>query len=108
MKRPNRSNESLLEQIVTAILEELENSCGSFMGYRQFTRRLRRKYNLQVRRDTVMRSLLIIDPEGVEDRRRRRLKRQRYRTPSPNFIWHVDGWDKLAPFGIFIHGAVDG
>ena len=21
---------------------------------------------------------------------------------------HVDGWDKLAPFGIFIHGAVDG
>ena len=23
-------------------------------------------------------------------------------------MWHVDGWDKLAPFGSFIHGAVDG
>ena len=38
-----------------AIQEELENSCGSFMGYRQLTRRLRRKYDLKVRRDTVMR-----------------------------------------------------
>ena len=44
----------------------MENSCGSFMGYRQLTRRLRRKYDLKVRRDTVMRALSSIDPEGVE------------------------------------------
>ena len=55
-----------------------------------------------------MKSLRIIDPEGVECRKRRRLKRRRYITPGPNFLWHIDGWDKLAPFGIFIHGAVDG
>ena len=108
LKRATSDNESPLEHIVSAILEELETSCGSFMGYRQLTRRLRRKYNLQVRRDTVMKSLRIIDPEGVERRKRRRLKRRRYVTPGPNFLWHVDGWDKLAPFGIFIHGAVDG
>ena len=24
-----------------------------------------------------------------------------------HFLWHVDGWDKLAHFGIFIHAAVD-
>ena len=106
-KRATRDNESPLEQIVSAILDELENSWGSVMGYRQLTRRLRRKYNLQVRRDTIMESLRIIDPEGVDRRKRRGLKRRKYVTPGPNFLWHVDGWDKLAPFRIFIHGAVD-
>ena len=108
LKRARHSTESLTEHIVGALLEELENSCGSFMGYRQLTRRLRRKYDLKVRRDTVMRALRIIDPVGVERRQKRALKRRRYSTPGPNFLWHVDGWDKLAPFGIFIHGAVDG
>ena len=108
LKRENCNYESPLEEIVPAILEELENSCGSFLGYCQLTRHLRRKYNLQVARDTVMKSLRAIDPEGVERRKRRRLKRRRYITPGSNFLWHVDGWDKLAHFGIFIHGAVDG
>ena len=108
LRRAKCNNESPLEEIVSVILEELENSCGSFMGYRQLTRHLRQKYNLQVTRDTVMKFLRIIDPEGVECRKRRRLKRRRYITPGPNFLWHVDGWDKLAHFGIFIHGAVDG
>ena len=108
LKRACLANESALEQIVSAVLNELENSCGSFTGYRQLTRRLRRKYNLSVRRDTIMKCLRVIDPEGVERRKRRRLKRRRYVTPGPNFIWHVDGWDKLAPFGIAIHGAIDG
>ena len=108
LRRAGRNSESPLEQIVFAIVQELENSCGSFTGYRQITRRLRRKYNLQVRRDTVMKSLRIIDPEGVVCRKKRRLKRRRYLTSGPNYLWHVDWWDKLAPFGIFIHGAVDG
>ena len=69
LKRAGHNNESLVEHIVGAILEELENSCGSFMGYRQLTRRLRLKYDLKVRRDTVMRALSIIDPEGVERRK---------------------------------------
>ncbi|KAJ7322020.1 hypothetical protein OS493_033416 [Desmophyllum pertusum] len=66
LKRAGCNNESPLDQIVRSILDELENSCGSFMGYRQLTRRLRRKYNLHVRRDTIMKYLCIIDPEGVE------------------------------------------
>ena len=64
------NNESPLEEIVPVILEDLENSCGSFMGYH---RHLRRKYNLQVTRDTVMKFVRIIDPKGVERRERRRL-----------------------------------
>ena len=54
------------------------------MGYCQLTRRLRHKYDLKVRRDTVMRALSIIDPEGVERLKKRALKR-RYGTPGPNF-----------------------
>ena len=95
LKRAGCNNESPLEQIAPVILEELEDSCGTFMGYRQLTRLLRRKYNLQVRRDTIMKSLRIIDPEGVERRKRHRLKRQRYVNPGSNYLWHVDGWDKL-------------
>ena len=63
-------------------------------------KRLRRKYNLLLRRDTIMKCLRVIDPEGVERRKRRRLKGRRYVTTGSNFVWHVDGWDKLAPFGI--------
>lgn len=25
-----------------------------------------------------------------------------------NYVWHVDGYDKLKPFGFFIHGCIDG
>ena len=106
LTRVRRTKESPLGQI--AVSEELNISCGSFMGYRQLTRRLRRKCNLQVRRDTLMNSLCVIDPEGVERRKRRSLKRRKYSNPGPNFLWRVDGWHKPAPFGFFIHGEVDG
>ena len=28
--------------------------------------------------------------------------------PGPNFIWHIDGYDKLKPYGFCTHGAIDG
>jgi hypothetical protein len=31
-----------------------------------------------------------------------------YTSRGPNFTIFVDGYDKLVPFGIAIHGAVDG
>ncbi len=27
---------------------------------------------------------------------------------GPNHVWHIDGYDKLKPFGFPIHGCVDG
>ena len=45
------------------------------------------------------------DLRGVEGRKQQRLRR-RHGTPGPNFLWQVDGWDKFAPFGTFIHEAV--
>ena len=36
-----------------------------------------------------------LDPEGVEMRLKRRFRRRRYVASGPNFIWHLDGYDKL-------------
>ena len=49
-----------------------------------------------------------MDPEGTESRRRHRLRRRVYSNPGPNYAWHIDGHDKLKPFGFAIHGAIDG
>ena len=44
----------------------------------------------------------------MEERKHHRLKRRKYESPGPNYCWHVDGYDKLKPFGFPIHGAVEG
>lgn len=49
-----------------------------------------------------------IDPDGVEERRSRRLKRRTFSSKGANASWHLDGYDKLKPYGFPIHGAVDG
>ena len=102
-----RSRESAMHEIRRAVRYEL-NGPGCLMGYRAMTRCLRTRYNLKVSRDTVMRLLKEIDPVGVEQRRARRLRRRIYRCPGPNAIWHIDGYDKLAPFGFGISGCIDG
>ena len=37
-----------------------------------------------------------------------RLKRRKYRNKGPNHVWHMDGNDKLIPFGFYVHGYIDG
>ena len=49
-----------------------------------------------------------VDPEGVEARCRRVLKRQEYSIPCPLFLWHVDGNHKLIRYRIRIHIGKDG
>lgn len=50
----------------------------------------------------------LLDPQGTELRKANRLVRRQYKCPGPNFVWHIDGFDKLKPFGFCIHGAIDG
>ena len=47
-------------------------------------------------------------PNAVESRLFHRLQRRSYFNKGPNFLIHIDGYDKLKPFGIAIHGAIDG
>ena len=80
--------QSSLESIVIAIQFELEGS-GFNLGYRSMTRRLQKVYGLVVQEKTVMQLLKIIDPEGVLERRRYRLRRRQYKVKGPNFLWHI-------------------
>ena len=61
-----------------------------------------------VKRDTVMEILRELDPEGVAARKKKSLKRRKYSVPGPDHLWHIDGYDKLKPFGFSIHGCIDG
>ena len=27
---------------------------------------------------------------------------------GPDFVWHLNGYDKLKPYGFAIHGCIDG
>ena len=96
-----------IENVIQCISNELRGS-GSSMEYRTMHQKLRSVYNLQVDQETVRLCLKTLDPEGVEERSKRRLRRRVYISKRPNYQWHIDGYDKLRPFGFFIHGCIEG
>ena len=91
--------------IVGAVEGELRGN-GSIIGYRSMHQRLTTDHQLTVTRNIVRQ--VILDPEGVEARSRHRLRRRNYSTKGPNYLWHVDGYDKIKSFGFCVHGAIDG
>ena len=65
----------------------------------------------------------LIDPQGARRRKGCRLKRRVYQSKvnshelncmiylllqGPDFVWNLDGYDKLKPYGFAIHGCIDG
>ncbi|KAJ8667781.1 hypothetical protein QAD02_009444 [Eretmocerus hayati] len=105
--RRRNIQESDMNDICSAIAQELQ-SCGCDLGYRGLWYKLRHTHNLQVKRETVYFLLSVADPAGMARRRANRLLRREYDGHGPNFIWHIDGYDKLKPYGFCIHGAIDG
>ena len=103
-RRRRRSN---LNEVVEAVEEELRGS-GSLLGYRAMRQRLINQHRLVTTREVVRHVLRVFDPEGVEHRSQHRLRRRIYRCKGPNYLWYIDGYDKLKPFGFCIHGAIDG
>jgi len=93
--------------ILTTAIEEKITGSGSRFGYRAMWHSLRLK-GINAPRDLVMQRLKEIDPAGTADRKRKKLQRRLYNSPGPNFCWHIDGYDKLKPFGFPIHGCIDG
>lgn len=105
LKRKRLSEDE--EQIRAAIAIEADGP-GCLQGYRSMWHCLRLKYKIFARRSTVQRLLREMDPVGSSMRRNHRFKRRQYVNPGPNWCWHVDGHDKLKPFGFPIHGCIDG
>ena len=79
------------DELRSAIEKELGKS-GCFVGYRKMWARIRKR-GVIVKRARVMTLLKELDPDGIESRRKKRLRRRAYRTIGSNFIWHIDGHD---------------
>ena len=80
---------------------------ASFSGNRSVWHSLKMT-GFHVPRYTIQTLLRDNNPEVAESRRRHRLARRVYSNPGPNYAWHIDGHDKLKPFGFSVHGAIDG
>lgn len=102
-----RENETPLPIIVNQLLF-LRSRGYDNIGYRAMWTMLNTSYGLNVKQETIRTLLKIIDRDGVVRRSRRRLVRRSYYSPGPNYCLHIDGYDKLKPYGISIHGCVDG
>ena len=90
----------------SAVLTELKGS-GLLLGYRSVHQRLRSR-GIVTDRESVRICMKVLDPAGVSLRKQHKLVRRSYYNKGPNYLWHIDGNDKLKPFGLCIHGAIDG
>ena len=101
-----RRHTSDILDVAVFILDKLQSS-SQLHGYRWMHAECIDN-GLKVSRDKVRLLLHILHPDGVNQRRRRRLQRRQYRGIGPNFTWHLDCYDKLKPYGICISGCIDG
>ena len=97
---------SELAVLVDFIHNQLQYS-GQLHGYRWMYAKCR-EHGLRVRKEDVHLVLKELNPRGVALRQAGRLRRRRYFSKGPNFIWHLDSYDKLKPYGICINGCIDG
>ena len=100
-----KGKQSPLLDIVTFIQHELEGS-GSCTGYRAMHQRCIRN-GFMVSRVIVAQIMKHLDPI-VNARGRRKLRHRLYYSPSPNWVWYLDGYDKLKHYDFEIHGCTDG
>ena len=101
-----RHGKSPLNVVIKEVAKELKGPSSSY-GYRQMHQQLR-KNGLVVDKETTRLIIKSLDPEKVAERKRKRLTRRVYVSHGPNNTWHMDGYDKMKPFGFAIHGAIDG
>ena len=100
-----RGNHSNINTAIKFIEDELTGSSLCF-GYQYMLQKLHNN-GLTADKETVRLILKSLDPVGVDKRKRRKLTSQEYYSFGPNHTWHIDGYDKLKPFEIAIHGATD-
>ena len=89
-----------LEAVQGAIAQELEGP-GSLLGVRAMTKKLRIHHNIKVPRNLVNAAMFDADPQGLEDRQpcnRRKKRNGKFATSGVNWVWSLDGHDKLMGF----------
>ncbi|KAJ8319832.1 hypothetical protein KUTeg_001419 [Tegillarca granosa] len=93
--------------IVAMFIQEQVQLSGCLHGYRWMYNKCLQN-GMVVQRDMVRILLKILDPPGVTLRIRGKLRRRQYTSKGPNYIWHIDSYDKLKPYGICINACIDG
>ncbi|KAF6721335.1 hypothetical protein FQA47_004064 [Oryzias melastigma] len=95
-----------LDEAIDFIVEQLQGD-GQDHGYRWMYTKCKQR-GIRVRKEDVRILLSLLDPVGCHVRQRRRLRRRHYFAKGPNYVWHIDSYDKLKPYGICINGCIDG
>ena len=90
-----KRKEANCDDIVRELIKQEMQGAGSLAGYRYIWHALRLRHHVNVPRSQVASIMKEIDPQGVQERRSRRLKRRAYVSYGPNFCWHLDGRCKL-------------
>jgi hypothetical protein len=83
------------------VQQALLDGVGRTFGQRWLTTYLRQQFGYKARRDDVAAAQKQLDPTGVASRvpGLRRARLENYTTSGPNFLWCLDGHDKLAQYG---------
>lgn len=63
---------------------------------------------LRIQRQRIVASLSRVDDVAKVILHNTTIKRREYKSARPNALWHIDGHHKLGPWGIVIHGFIDG
>ncbi|CAL5865890.1 uncharacterized protein PFLUO_LOCUS96 [Penicillium psychrofluorescens] len=96
------------EEVEAILVEQLDR--GHIEGYgKGHLYTYLRRHGYVYARDRIFKIWRALRPDALE-RRSLGLQRARgsYTVPGPNFVWHVDGYMKLQPYGIEIYAAIDG
>ena len=97
------SNESTLSQLIDELQKGVIAGYGRGLLYAHF-----QELGVQVSRDRLFAIYRTLVPDAV-DRRTRNMQRHRgeYIVPGPNFVWSIDAYLKLSPYGIEVYAAID-
>ena len=95
------------DQLYDIIAKELGTSLHT-VGYRQMAENFCIKHNINVSKEDIRKAVKIVNPEGVEERKRNSIKRRLYWAKGPADIYHIDENGKLKKWGFSIHSCVDG
>ena len=101
-----RYRKSNITEVTQAILQNFSGSSKSF-GYRLMHQKLCVDGFID-NRETVRILLKVLDADGAELRSPHRLARRVYFSVGPNYLWHMDRYDQIKPYGFEIHDAIDG
>lgn len=103
-----KRNYSNFNQIIDFITYELSKSGQLYVTSYMWMHHKCLQQGLVVRQNTVRELLKVIDPIGAELRTRWRLRIRQYSSKEPDYLWHINSYYKLKPFGIAINGCIDG